>query len=53
MKPIRERKVCVCVLKPPDLLWDLNIRDRFKPTHVIAVTELGSCHTDVLNTDKS
>lgn len=39
MKPIRERKRCIFILKPPDLLWDLNIRDRFKPIHVIAGTD--------------
>jgi len=41
------------ILKPADLLWDLNIRDRFQPIHVIAVTDLGSHHPNVLNTDKS
>lgn len=46
MKPIRKRKGCVCILKPPDLRRDLNIKDRFKPIRAIAVTDLGFCHTD-------
>lgn len=53
MKPIRERKGYVCILKPANLLWNLNIRHRFKPICLIAGTDLGSHHTDILNTDKS
>lgn len=47
IKPIRERKVYVCILKPVTLLWNLNIRDRFKPICLIAETDLGPSHRHI------